>query len=99
MYLPHSKEAIDSILDYHNNNLENIFIIALVRDPESRLVSQHSQMVNNGVEQLQLKEAVEHENLRLKAKMHPFYQYTRFSYYSDDISNFSNTFTNFRIIE
>ena len=99
MYLPYSEESIRSILEFHENRVDEIFIIIMVRDPLERMLSQYAQMQKNGVEPLTFTEAIGQQNYRSECRMHPFFQYTKFSNYFDNVIDFTNTFPNVTIVE
>lgn len=98
IYLPFSEQVIPSILDYHNNRIEEIFIIVILRNPYERIISQYQQMCKNQVEFLSLDEALREERNRVKKKYHPFYYYSKYALIAKHLVNFDNHFQNLLIL-
>ena len=96
-YLNFSKIVTESIIKY-SQNINNIFIIIILRNPYERMLSQYYQMKKNGVEKKAFVDALDAENMRIKNLNHPFYQYLNYSLYYKNIKTFLKNFKNVKIV-
>lgn len=96
-YLNYSKIVAESIKKY-SHDIDNIFIIIILRNPYERMLSQYYQMKKNGVEEKKFMDALDAEDSRIKNLNHPFFQYLNYSLYYENVKTFLNNFKNVKIV-